>query len=292
MRAIQGFAVGGNADGIARLVSGEMAKSLGQPILVEAVTGAGGTLASAMVARAPADGYTMLLATGGHAVTGAMYAKLPYDPVGDFAMVSTITYFPFLIVVPAESKLQSFPDLLAAARASSKPLAFGSAGVGTTHHLAGELLAKMASVQLLHVPYRGDAASTTGLLARDTAFTIAPATAVEALIRAEKLRALAVTGPNRWLGMPQIPTVAAQGVAGFDVRSWAGWMLPAGTSRALVSRLNEATRQALLSPEVRSRLRQMGGEAQASSPAEMTQLVASELKKWSQVVTEAGIPKL
>jgi tripartite-type tricarboxylate transporter receptor subunit TctC len=292
IRAIQGFAPGGNADGIARLVSGEMIKSLGQPIVVEAITGAGGTLASAAVARAPADGYTLLLATGGHAVTGAMFAKLPYDPVRDFAMVSTITFFPFLIVVPADSKLQSFADLLAAARASSKPLAYGSAGVGTTHHLAGELLATMAHVQLLHVPYRGDAASTTGLLAGDVTFTIAPATAVEALIRAEKLRALAVTGPNRWLGMPQIPTVAAQGVVGYDVRSWAGWMLPAGAQRAVVNRLNEATREALLSPDVRSRLRRMGGEAQASSPTEMTQLVASELKKWSQVVTEAAIPKL
>jgi len=269
-----------------------MAKDLGQPIVVEAVTGAGGTLASAALARAPADGYTMLLATGGHAVAGAMFTKLTYETVKSFAMVSTITYFPFLIVVPALSSLRSFGELLAAARAAKDPLSYGSAGVGTTHHLAGELLAKMAGVTLLHVPYRGDAASTTALLGGELTFAIAPGTAVEAHIRAGKLRALAVTGTQRWLTMPEVPTVASQGVAGYDVRSWAGWMVPAGTTTHVVRRLNDATRQALLSSDVRARLRQMGGEAQASSPEEMTQLVEREVKKWSQVVTESGIPKL
>ena len=292
IRALQGFAPGGNADSIARVVGGEMARQLGQPVVVEAIVGAGGTLAAAAVARAPADGYTLLLATGGHAVAGAMFAKLPYDTADSFAMVSTVTYFPFLIVVPAASNLVSFDQLLAAARAAKNPLAWGSAGVGTTHHLAGELLAKMAGVQLLHVPYRGDAASTTALLAGELAFAIAPGTAVEAHVRAGKLRALAVTGPQRWLQMPEVPTVASQGIPGFDVRSWAGWMLPAGTPQPIVNRLNDATRQALLSAEVRARLRQMGGEAQASSPAEMAQLVDREVRKWQQVVAESGIPKL
>jgi len=292
VRAIQGFAVGGNADTIARVVGAEMSKSLGQPITVEAVTGAGGTLASAAVARAPADGYTMLLATGGHAVSGAMYGKLPYETVGSFQMVSTITYFPFLIVVPANSQFRTFAELLKAAGDAQGSIAYGSAGIGTTHHLAGELLAKRARLKLLHVPYRGDAASTTALMGGEVLFIIAPATAVEANIRAGRLRALAVTGPQRWLGMPEVPTVAEQGVPGFDVRSWAGWMLPAGASAAAVKRLNDATRQALLSPEVRTRLRQMGGEAEASTPREMTQLVEHELKKWTQVVGESAIPKL
>lgn len=289
IRALQGFAVGGNADAIARVVGNEMSKTLGQSIIVEAVTGAGGTLASAAVARAPADGYTILLATGGHAVAGALYKKLPYDTVKSFEMVSTITYFPFLIVVPADSKFQTFGDLLKASREAANGIAYGSAGVGTTHHLAGELLARMAGMKLLHVPYRGDAASTTALLAGDVLFTIAPATAVEANIRAGKLRALAVTGPQRWLGMPEVPTVAEQGVAGYDVRSWAGWMAPAGTPPAVINRLNEATRQALLSAEVRTRLRQMGGEAQASTSREMAAMVQAEWKKWSKVVADANI---
>lgn len=292
IRAVQGFAVGGNADTIARLVGAEMSKSLGQPLVVEAVTGAGGTLGSAAVARASADGYTLLLATGGHAVTGAVYKKLPYDPVKSFEMVSTVTYFPFLVVVPAESRLRSFADLLKAGRESAGAIAYGSAGVGTTHHLAGELLARMARIKLLHVPYRGDAASTTALLGGEVFFTIAPATAVEANLRAGRLRALAVTGPSRWLGMPEVPTVAEQGVPGYDVRSWAGWMVPAGTPAAVVQRLNEATRQALLPREVRERLRQMGGEAQASSPREMAAMVDAEVKKWAKVVADGNIAPL
>lgn len=289
IRALQGFAVGGNADAIARVVGNEMSKTLGQSIIVEAVTGAGGTLASAAVARAPADGYTILLATGGHAVAGALYKKLPYDTVKSFEMVSTITYFPFLIVVPADSKFQTFGDLLKASREAAAGIAYGSAGVGTTHHLAGELLARMGGMKLLHVPYRGDAASTTALMAGDVQFIIAPATAVEANIRAGKLRALGVTGPQRWLGMAEVPTVAEQGVAGYDVRSWAGWMAPAGTPPAVINRLNEATRQALLSAEVRTRLRQMGGEAQASTSREMAAMVQAELAKWSKVVADANI---
>jgi tripartite-type tricarboxylate transporter receptor subunit TctC len=292
IRALQGFAVGGNADTIARVVGTEMSKTLGRSLVIEAVSGAGGTLASAAVARAPADGYTLLLATGGHAVAGAMHGKLPYDTVRSFQMVSTITYFPFMVVVSANSKFGSLADLLNAARDTQGAIAYGSAGIGTTHHLAGELLARQARLRLLHVPYRGDAASTTALLAGEVLFTIAPATAVDANIRAGRLRALAVTGPQRWLGMPEVPTVAEQGVAGYDVRSWAGWMLPAGAPPGVVERLNEATRQALLSPDVRGRLRQMGGEAQASTPQEMTQLVENELKKWTQVVNDAAIAKL
>jgi tripartite-type tricarboxylate transporter receptor subunit TctC len=290
IRAIQGFAVGGNADSIARLVSAEMSKVLQQPIVVEAVTGAGGTLASAAVAKAAPDGYTVLLATGGHAVAGALFEKLPYDTVRSYQMVSTITYFPFLVVVNVDSKLQTFRDLAAAANKEGG-LNYGTAGVGTTHHLAGELLAKSGNLKLLHVPFRGDAASTTAVLGKQVDFIIAPATAVEANIRAGKLRALAVTGPGRWLEMPEVPTVAEQGIAGYDVRSWAGWMVPAGTPGPVVQRLNEATRQALLSPHVRSQLRKMGGEAQASTAQEMTSWVQQEVKRWQAVVKDAAIPK-
>ncbi|NRF67720.1 tripartite tricarboxylate transporter substrate binding protein [Aquincola sp. S2] len=292
IRALQGFAVGGNADAIARLVGAEMSKVLGQPIVVESLAGAGGTKAAGEVARAAPDGYTLLLATGGHSVAGALQSKLPYDTVASFQAVSTITFFPFLIVVRADSPWRSLADLLPAARHAAEGVAWGSAGVGTTHHLAGELLAKSAGLKLLHVPYRGDAMATTALLGGEVPFIIAPATAVEAHVRAGKLRALAVTGAQRWLGMPEVPTVAQQGVAGYDVRSWAGWLLPAGAPKSVVQRLNEATRLALLSPDVRGRLRQMGGEAQAGTPDDMHTLVAQELRKWTQLARDAGIPKL
>ncbi len=292
IKVLQGFAAGGNADTIARVVGAEMSKGLGQPMVVEALAGAGGTLASGAVARATPDGHTLLLATGGHAVAGALYEKLPYQTVNGFQMVCTITYFPFLLVTRADSRLLSLGDVLAGSRSAPGSIAYGTAGVGSTHHLAGELLAKMAGIQLLHVPYKGDAASLTALLSGDIPLVIAPPTAVLGNLKAGKLRALAVTGPQRWPGMPEVPTVAEQGVAGFDVRSWAGWMLPAGTPMAIVDRLNAETLKALQVPEVRARLEEMGGEARGSTPQEMTAMVASELRKWTQVVADAKIARL
>lgn len=291
IKILQGFAPGGNADNIARAVSGEMAKGLNQSFVIEAQTGAGGTIASASIARAKPDGYSLLLATGGHAVAGALYNTLPYKTVADFEMVSTITYFPFLIVTSADSKLRSFADLLAAAKKTPEGLSYGTAGIGSTHHLAGELLAKMGKVDLLHVPYRGDAASITAMLANDVSFIIAPPTAVLANIKAGKLRALATTGLQRWAGLPDLPTVAEQGVTGYDVRSWAGLMAPAGTPKPIVDRLNQEVLKALQVSTVKARLEEMGGEAKGSTPEEMKAMVASELQKWTQVVADAKIPK-
>ena len=291
IKILQGFAPGGNADNIARTVGTEMAKGLGQSMVVEAQTGAGGTIASAAVARAKPDGYTLLLATGGHVVAGALYANLPYKTVADFDMVSTITFCPFLVVTSAESKYKSCADLIAAAQKDAQAVTYGTAGIGSTHHLAGELLAKMAKGNMLHVPYRGDAASVTAMLANDVNFIIAPPTAVIANIKAGKLRALATTGPQRWSGLPDLPTVAEQGVAGYDVRSWAGLMAPAGTPRPIIDRLNQEVQKALQVAVVKTRLEDMGGEARGSTPEDMRAMVNAELQKWTQVVADAKIPK-
>jgi tripartite-type tricarboxylate transporter receptor subunit TctC len=291
IKIMQGFAAGGNADTIARLIGIEIGKSMNQPVVVEAQAGAGGTIASGTVSRAKPDGYTLLLATGGHAVAGALYNTLPYQTVNSFEMVSTITYFPFLIVTSADSKFRTLQDLLAAAKANPGAIGYGSAGIGSTHHLAGELLSKMAGVNLLHVPYRGDAASITAVLAGDIPFVIAPATAVLANIKAGKLRALATSGGQRWPGLPELPTVAEQGVAGYDVRSWAGLMAPAGTPRAIIDKLNAETLKALKLPHVRARLEEIGGEARGSTPEEMKAMVSSEVQRWTQVINDAKIPK-
>ncbi len=291
IKILQGFAPGGNADNIARTVSAEMAKGLGQSFVVEAQAGAGGTIAATTVSRARPDGYTLLLATGGHAVAGALYNSLAYRTVQDFEMIGTITYFPFLVVTTADSKIPSLSALLANARANPGKVAYGTAGIGSTHHLAGELLASMSKTQLMHVPYRGDSASLTALLAGDLPFIIAPPTAVLPNIKAGKLRALAATGPQRWPGLPDVPTVAEQGVAGYDVRSWAGLMAPAGTPRPVIDRLNAELQKALLVPAVKARLEEMGGEARGSTPEEMRAMVAAETQKWTQVVNEAKIPK-
>ena len=291
IKIMQGFAPGGNADAIARAVGSEISKSVGQAVVVEAQAGAGGTIAATTVAKAKPDGYTLLLATGGHAVAGAIYNNLNYKTVQDFEMVSTITYFPFLIVINAENKIANFPALMTQAKANPGKIAYGTAGIGSTHHLAGELLASMAKVDLLHVPYRGDAGSITALLAGDVPFIIAPPTAVLTNIKAGKLKAIAATGPQRWVGLPDVPTVAEQGVPGYDVRSWAGLMAPAGTPKPVIDKLNSETLKAIQLTHVKARLEEMGGDVRGSTPDEMKNMVAFETQKWIQVVNNAKIPK-
>ena len=291
IKILQGFAPGGNADAIARTVGMEMAKGLGQSAVVEAQAGAGGTIAATTVSKAKPDGYTLLLATGGHAVAGALYNNLAYRTVQDFEMISTITYFPFLIVVPANSKYASLSALLNAARSNPTEVSYGSAGIGSTQHLSGELLASLSRTQLLHIPFRGDAAALTALLGGEIPMMVAPPTAVMANIKAGKLKALATTGPQRWAGLPEVPTVAEQGVAGYDVQSWAGLMAPAGTPRAVVDRLHAEVQKVLAVPAVRSRLEDMGGEVRGSTPEEMRNLVAQQTQRWVQVINDAKIPK-
>ena len=291
IKVMQGFAPGGNADNIARTVGMEMGKGLGQNIVVEAQAGAGGTIAATTVAKSRPDGHTLLLATGGHAVAGALYNNLAYRTVQDFEMVSTITYFPFLVVVPANSKYPSLSALLAAARANPTEVSYGTAGIGSTHHLAGELLASMSKTQLLHVPFRGDSASLTSLLGGEIPMIIAPPTAVMANIKSGKLRAIATTGPQRWQGLPDVPTVSEQGVSGYDVQSWAGLMAPAGTPKPVIDRLNAELQKALLVPAVKTRLEDMGGEVRGSTSEEMRNMVATQTQKWIQVVNDAKIPK-
>ncbi len=291
IKVVQGFAAGGNADTIARVVGAELGKTLGQTVLVEAQAGAGGTIAAGTVARAKPDGYTLLLATGGHAVAGALYNKLSYQTVADFQSISTVTFFPFLLVVRADSPHRNLSELLAAARVNGHRVAYGTAGIGSTHHLAGELLNKMATATMLHIPYRGDAAAVTALIGGEVPVIVAPPTAVMANIKAGKLRALATTGAHRWQAMPELPTVAEQGVAGYDVSSWAGYLAPAGTPRPVVEQLRAAVLKALQVPAVRARLEDMGGEARGSTPEEMTAMVSAELKKWTALVNEAQIPK-
>ncbi len=291
IKILQGFAPGGNADAIARAVGAEISKGLGQPVVVEAQAGAGGTIAAGTVSKAKPDGYTLLLATGGHAVAGALYNNLSYRTVQDFEMISTISTFQFLMVVSSEGKIANLPALMAQAKANPGKIAYGSAGIGSTQHLVGELFASMAKLDLLHVPYRGDAGSITALLAGDIPFIIAPATAVLSNIKAGKLKAIAVTGPQRWAGMPDVPTVAEQGVPGYDVRSWAGLMAPAGTPRPIIDRLNTEVQKSLQLPNIKSRLEEIGGESRGSTPEEMRAMVASETQKWIQVVNSAKIPK-
>jgi tripartite-type tricarboxylate transporter receptor subunit TctC len=198
-------------------------------------------------------------------------------------------FFPSVIISRPDTK--SMRELLDTARAKPGSVSFGSAGIGSTQHLTGELLAGMAGVKFLHVPYGGGSAATTGLLRGDTHFVITTATEAMGHIRAGKLRGLALTGPVRWQGLPDVPTVAESGVAGFDVRSWMGLATTAGTPPAIIERLNAEMQRTLQAQEVRKRLEEIGGDVRGSTPADMRTRVATELKNWVQVIKQAGIER-
>ena len=290
IKILQGFAAGGNADTIARLIGVELTKSMGQPIVVEARVGAGGNLASDAVAKSPPDGYTLVLLTGGHTASGALYKTLPFDPAESFEMISTISQFPFLFTVRSDSPYATLRSLIDAAKAKPESVAYGTAGIGSTHHLTGALLASMAKAPFLHVPYKGDAAAITSLLGGDIPLVVATPTVAVAQVKAGKLKVVATSGGTRWSGMPDVPTAAEAGVPGFDVRSWIGLAAPAGTPKPIIERLHAEVQKAIAIPEVRSRLEALGGEARGSTPQEMKERVAFEVARWKKVIAEANIP--
>ncbi len=290
LKIVQGFAPGGNADTIARIMAQEMSKGLGKMVIVEAKPGAGGTIASDIVAKAPPDGYTLLLMTGGHAVSAALYKKLSFDPVENFQPISTVSVFPFVIAARADGDA-SLQALIQRDKAKSGSVSFSSAGIGSTQHLTGELLSGSAGAKFLHVPYKGDAAATMGLLGGEVDFVVAPPTAVLPHIRAGKLRALAVTGATRWKSLPDAPTVVESGIAGFDVGSWLGIGTTAAVPQQVVSRLSSEIQRALGTPEVRTAIEAAGSEVKGSTPEELRTRIGDEVRRWNRVITDANIAR-
>ena len=288
LRLIVPYPAGGNGDVVARIVSAEMTKGLGQHFVVETRPGAAGTIGADLVAKASPDGYTLLVMTGGHAVAEASYPSLPYRTPESFAMISTVTVFPFVLAVRADGH-PSLPSLLQAARAAPLAVRFGAAGPGATQHLTGELLAALARVKLLYVPYKGDAPAVTALLGGEVHLIVVPTAPVLPHVQSGRMRLVATTGAARWKGMPDLPTVAESGVAGFDVISWVGLATTAGAPAAAVRRLNAEVQRTLRVPDIASRLDQIGGEARGGSPDEMRARVAEEVKRWARVMKEAGI---
>lgn len=292
IRIVVGFPPGGGVDTVARVIGNDLSKALGQPMVVENKPGAAGTLGAADVARSAADGYSLLVTPGGHAIFGAMFKSLPFHTVDSFDWISNVIKVPFFVVVPAASDLRSLSELIAKAKDNPGTLTFGSAGPGSTHHLGIELLGRMTGTKMLHVPYRGDAPLVTALIAGEVQFALATPTLVVDHIKAGKLRALATTADTRWSGLPEVPTVEqALGLQGYDVRTWFALAGPAGLPRPIVDRLNSELRKAVALPDVRDRLAGIGGEVAPTKPAEMRERVARELATWTRIVDEAGIPK-
>ena len=286
-----GFAAGGNSDTISRVVAEPLAARLGQPVIVEARAGAGGNIASDRLAKAPADGYTLITFTGGHAVSGAMYKSLPYDSVNDFQMISTLIFFPFVIAVRKESPYQTLAELIAAAKAKPQTLTFSSAGVGSTQHLAGELFSAMAGIQMIHVPYRGGQGPITDLLGGqvDVLFDTQTVTLAAYRVRA---RSAASASPARRRGRacPAFRRWRSRCPAMTCAR---GWALPRrkGCRLPITERLNREIRAVLAGPPAKPKLEALGNEVRASSPEEMRDWLAAEVAKWKKVVADAKIPQ-
>jgi len=285
-----GFAAGGNADVVSRIVGEALSPRLGQPVIVEPRPGAGGNTASARLAKAEPDGHTLITLTGGHAVSAAIYKSLPFDPLDDFQMVSTFGYQAFMIAVRKDSAIKSIADLIAAAKAAPGQLRYSSAGVGTTQHLAGALLCAMTGIEMTHVPYRGSSIALTDLLGGQIDLSFDSITVIEPQMRAGNVRALGVTSGTSWWSLPDV-TPVADTVSGYDVRTWIGLAAPKGTPASAVQRLNAATRSGLADAPVEARLRQIGMDVRPSSPEEMRTMVGAQIAKWKKVVAEAGIPQ-
>jgi tripartite-type tricarboxylate transporter receptor subunit TctC len=289
IKLLQGFPPGGNVEFVARLLAHEMSKGLGQTIIVESKPGVAGSLAAEAVASAEPDGHTLLLVVGAHPATAAIYKKLKYDPVDAFAWISTASFYPFIICVRQDSKLKSFADLLASARADPDKVSSGTAGNGSIAHMTTEMLAQMTGVKFLSVPYRGEAPAVTGLLSGDVDFVVATAALAIPHVRSGVVRALAVTGASRWKDIPDVPTVAEGGLADFEVISWSGMAAPARTPKPIIERLHAEIAKAIAIPDVRSKLEAAGSEVRATTPAEMRALVDRQVKMWSRVAKDAGI---
>lgn len=280
---MHGFAPGGSADALARVLAPSLGSLLGQTVLVEPRPGAGGMVASGVISRAQPDGYTIGLITGGHAVAAAFGRNITFDPVGGFTWISRVVEFGFVIAVRADHPARDLAALLQAASAPAG-LTFGSAGTGSTHHLAGELLAAMSGARLVHVPYRGEADAITGLMAGNLDFAVITTVTAGPQIQGGRLRALAVTAPEPLPAFPGVPPVG-QTVRGYAVTTWAGLAGPAALPAPVLQKLHQAVITISEQPEHRTRLAALvDGRVRTSSPEELRSLVAGEITRWRELI--------
>jgi tripartite-type tricarboxylate transporter receptor subunit TctC len=290
VRLVVPFAPGGGTDVLARIMAPKMSERLGRQVVVENRTGAGGNLGTEFVAKSPPDGYTLLLAyIGPIAVGPSLDQKLGFDPVKDFRGVSLMATIPLVLVVHPSMPADSVKKLVALAKAQPGKLTYGSAGSGTAQQLAGELFKLLTGTKIIGVPYRGGAPASVAVLTGEVDLLFTGALGVFPHVKAGRLRALAVTTSQRLTSVPDLPTVAEAGVKGFEVVSWNGIVVPAGTPQAIVQRLHGTITEALRLPDVGERLRSQGLEITASSPEQFEQFIKDEIVKWAKVVRAAGM---
>lgn len=289
IRIMVGFGAGGGTDIAARIVAQPLSEKLGQPVVVENKPGAGGTIAANQVAQADKNGYTALVISTGHTVSAAMFKSLPYDSVKDFAPVGMVANSTYVVVARGDLPVKNLRELIALAKAKPGDLKFASVGVGSTQHLAGELLHQKAGMKVLNVPYRGTPALVTALIAGEVDYGVELLHAVKGNAEAGKLKILAVGSPERSPAAPDIPTVAEQGVPGYAAIAWYGMVYPAGTPAEVVSKTSAALREILARKEIQVQLEKIGASAKSSTPEEFGKHLAAEVETWKAVREAAGI---
>ncbi|MFO1328474.1 MAG: tripartite tricarboxylate transporter substrate binding protein [Rubrivivax sp.] len=283
------FPPGGTTDVLARALAERLQQALGQPVIVESKPGAGATLGADLVAKARPDGHTLLVGAVHHTIATSVYKKLPYDFQRDFQPLTVIATVPNVLAVSAASPIRSVAELVAAGKAAKPEFSFGSNGNGTAQHLIGMQFQGQTGVTLLHIPYKGSAPLTTDLLGGQVTMSFDTVTPVLPHIQAGKLRPLAVTTARRSSALPEVPTLAESGLAGFDIGTWFGVLAPVATPKAVVARLSDEMQKIIRSPEFRKRMADIGAEPVGNTPEQMAAQIRHETEKFARLVKDAKV---
>jgi len=293
IRLVVGFPPGGATDILARILSQHMPESIGQPVVVDNRGGASGTIAAAMVAKAPPDGYTiMMVPSGPYTISASTYSNLPYDAVRDFTGVSLLAWVTNVIVVPQASPVKTLQDIIRMAKEKPGQVTFSSSGSGSLHHLAGEVMKRLTGAEMIHVPFKGGGPALTALAGGEVTFGFTSMPSAMPLINAKRVRPIAVTSEKRMSALPATPTMTEAGVPpppGLDIREWYGVIVPAATPAPIVNKLNAEMVKAFKRPDVQTRLTEMGAEYVGSSPQALSQQLANDVRTWAKWVKEAGV---
>ena len=289
IKIISPFATGGIADTFSRVVGQGLSESLGQPVVVENKTGGGGNIGADFVAKAPADGYTLVMGNiGSHAVNPYLIKNMPYDPLKDFEPVAYVLDAEGLLVVNSTIPVKNVTELIAYVKARPGQVSYGSGGMGTTSHLAGELFKSLAKVDMTHIPYKGNAPAITDLIGGQTQVMFATMPTVLPYVKTDKLKALAVIGSSRASSLPDVPTVA-ETLPGFDVSNWIGIFAPAGTPKPIISKLNAEIIKIMQQPAVQKRLETEGAKFKPMTPEAFGAFQKNEALKWAKTIKDSGI---
>ena len=289
IRMIVPSAPGSGPDIMARAIGQKLTEALGQAIVIDDKPGAGGIIGSEAAAKAPPDGYTLIMSNAGaHTVNPGLYAKLPYDPVKDFAPVTLVALAPNILIVHPTLPVRNVKDLIALATAKPGELTFGSGGNGSTAHLSGEMFKTMAGINIVHIPFKGSPAAVIGVIAGQIALAIPNIPPALPHVRSGKLKALAVTTAKRAAGVPDLPTVAEAGLPGYEATAWFGVLAPAATPPQIIARLNAAIVKIAHAREMQERLTAEGADAVGNTPEQFAQIIKSDIAKWAKVIKASG----